>query len=46
MRNGHVQLFGFVDRESDADIAFIQANGTPGVLSVTNDLEFPTRPPE
>ncbi|HEX7157714.1 MAG TPA: BON domain-containing protein [Edaphobacter sp.] len=44
VRNGHVQLFGFVDRESDANIAFIQANGTPGVFSVTNNLDFPTRP--
>lgn len=42
VRNGHVQLFGFVDRESDANIAFIQANGTPGVFSVTNNLDFPT----
>lgn len=44
VRNGHVQLFGFVDRESDANIAFIMANGTPGVFSVTNNLDFPTRP--
>ena len=44
VRNGHVQLFGFVDRESDANIANIQANGTFGVFSVTNNLDFPTRP--
>jgi len=46
VKNGHVQLFGFVDREADADIAFIRANGTPGVFSVTNNLDFPTRPQE
>ena len=46
VRNGNVQLFGFVDRESDANIAFIQANGTPGVFSVVNNLDFPTRNPQ
>jgi len=46
VRNGNVQLFGFVDRESDANIAFIQANGTPGVFSVVNNLDFPNRSPE
>lgn len=46
VKNGNVQLFGFVDRESDANIAFIQANGTPGVFSVTNNLDFPTKPQE
>lgn len=44
VRNGHVQLFGFVDRESDANMAFIRANGTSGVFSVTNNLDFPTSP--
>lgn len=46
VRNGNVQLFGFVDQESDADIAFVQANGTPGVFSVTNNLDFPTKSQE
>jgi hyperosmotically inducible protein len=41
VKNGDVQLFGFVDRQSDADIAFIKANGTPGAFSVTNNLDFP-----
>jgi len=44
VRNGHVQLFGFVDRENDANLAFIRANGTPGVFSVTNNLDFPITP--
>ena len=39
VKNGNVQLFGFVDRESDADIALMQANRTPGVFSVTNNLQ-------
>jgi osmotically-inducible protein OsmY len=44
VKGGHVQLFGFVSRESDANIAFIMANGTPGAFSVTNNIDFPTRP--
>ena len=44
VKGGNVQLFGFVDRESDANIASIQANGTFGVFSVTNNLDFPTQP--
>lgn len=44
VKNGNVQLFGFVDRESDADIALMQANRTPGVFSVTSNLDFPTKP--
>lgn len=46
VRNGNVQLYGFVDRESDGNLAFIQANGTPGVFSVTNNIDFPTKPQE
>ena len=36
--NGHVILTGVVDSESDSDVAAIQANSTPGVFSVENDL--------
>jgi hyperosmotically inducible periplasmic protein len=43
VKNGHVQLFGVVNNESDADLANIQANGTPGVFSVENNLEFPNK---
>ncbi len=47
VKNGNVILTGYVDRQSDADIAYMQANGTPGVFSVENDLEFPgAKPPE
>ena len=46
VKNGNVILTGYVDRQSDADIAYMQANGTPGVFSVENDLEFPgAKPP-
>jgi len=38
VNNGHVTLFGVVLNKSDASIAYIQANGTPGVFSVDNDL--------
>jgi len=44
VKNGHVILAGFVNNQTDADIANIQANGTPGVFSVTNELEFPNMP--
>lgn len=36
--NGHVTLKGVVDNEGDKNLAFIRANGVPGVFSVTNDL--------
>jgi len=38
VNNGHVTLFGVVLNQSDASIAYIQANGTPGVFSVDNDI--------
>jgi hyperosmotically inducible protein len=37
--NGHVTLTGVVDNESDAAVASIQANSTPGAFSVDNDLQ-------
>jgi hyperosmotically inducible periplasmic protein len=39
--SGHVILTGSVNSEADANIAQIQANSTPGVFSVENDLMFP-----
>jgi hyperosmotically inducible periplasmic protein len=39
--SGHVILTGSVNSEADANIAQIQANSTPGVFSVENDLTFP-----
>ena len=38
--NGNVILTGVVDNKSDADVAEIQANSTPGVFSVENDLQI------
>lgn len=36
---GHVTLYGTVDNQADKNAAGIQANGVPGVFSVTNDLQ-------
>ncbi|RXH54025.1 hypothetical protein GRAN_4994 [Granulicella sibirica] len=41
VNNGHVTLTGVVDQESDANIASMQANSTPGAFSVDNELMFP-----
>ncbi|HXS75273.1 MAG TPA: BON domain-containing protein [Terracidiphilus sp.] len=40
VNNGNVILSGVVDSKADADIAAIQANSTPGVFSVDNDLQI------
>jgi hyperosmotically inducible protein len=36
--NGHVTLTGVVANQADKNVAYIRANGVPGVFSVTNDL--------
>jgi len=41
--NGHVTLVGVVANEMDKNLAGIQANGVPGVFSVTNDLQVEHR---
>jgi hyperosmotically inducible protein len=38
VNNGHVTLEGVVSREMDKTVAGMQANGVPGVFSVTNNL--------
>jgi hyperosmotically inducible protein len=38
VKNGRVTLEGVVDSEGDKNLAFIKANGVPGVFSVTNNL--------
>ena len=38
VENGHVTLKGVVANEGDKNIAYIRANGVPGVFSVTNNL--------
>ena len=38
VKNGNVTLVGVVANEMDRNIAFLKANGVPGVFSVTNAL--------
>ena len=38
VNNGHVTLRGVVDNQGDKNLAYIRANGIPGVFSVTNEL--------
>ncbi len=40
VKNGHVTLAGVVNSDADRNLAFIRANGVPGVFSVTNDLRI------
>jgi hyperosmotically inducible periplasmic protein len=44
VKNGNVILYGVVNNETDAAIAYVQANSTPGVFSIDNDLEVPGAP--
>jgi osmotically-inducible protein OsmY len=44
VQNGHVELYGMVDRQADKDIAFMRANGVPGVFEVKNYLEIAPPP--
>jgi osmotically-inducible protein OsmY len=44
VQNGHVELYGIVDTKADSDIAFLRANGVPGVFSVTNFLAVANAP--
>jgi osmotically-inducible protein OsmY len=50
VNNGKVTLYGVVLNKSDADIAYIQTNATPGVFGVQNDLVVegaaPGKPPK
>jgi hyperosmotically inducible protein len=38
VKGGHVSLEGVVSNKSDSNLAYIAANGVPGVFSVTNNL--------
>ena len=40
VENGHVTLTGVVDNPGDRNLAYIRANGVPGVFSVTNNLRI------
>jgi osmotically-inducible protein OsmY len=39
VQNGHVELYGMVDSQSDKDTAYIRANAVPGVFEVKNYLQ-------
>ena len=39
VKNGNVALEGVVANEGDKNVAYLQANGVPGVFSVTNHLQ-------
>jgi osmotically-inducible protein OsmY len=39
VQNGHVELYGVVDNQTDKNVANIQANSVPGVFSVKNYLQ-------
>jgi len=40
VKNGNVRLEGVVANEMDRNVAFIRANGVPGVFHVDNDLKI------
>ena len=44
VENGHVTLTGVVNNETDSNIAYIQANSTPGTFTVDNDLRIAGKP--
>lgn len=46
VQNGHVELYGVVDSQSDKDTAGIRANSVPGVFSVENHLQVAGQPTE
>ncbi len=39
VQNGNVTLYGVVNSKADRDLAFMRANGVPGVFKVTNELQ-------
>ena len=43
VKNGNVTLEGVVDNEADKNVAGIRAKGVPGIFSVTNNLQVPTK---
>ena len=46
VQNGHVELYGTVDTQTDKEIAFMRANGVPGVFAVKNYLQVANQPAE
>ena len=39
VKNGHVNLEGVVDNDTDKNLAGVRANTVPGIFSVTNNLQ-------
>ncbi len=39
VKNGNVTLMGFVSTDMDKQLAFLRANGVPGVFAVNNQLQ-------
>jgi osmotically-inducible protein OsmY len=46
VQNGNVELYGVVDSEADKNVAYMRANGVPGVFSVKNYLQVAGQPTE
>jgi hyperosmotically inducible periplasmic protein len=46
VQNGNVELYGVVDSQTDKEVAFMRANGVPGVFSVKNYLQVANQPAE
>jgi osmotically-inducible protein OsmY len=46
VQNGRVELYGTVDSQADKEVAFLRANGVPGVFSVKNYLQVAGQPTE
>jgi len=44
VQNGHVELYGMVDRQADKDIAFMRATAFPASLKLKNYLEIAPPP--
>jgi hyperosmotically inducible periplasmic protein len=42
VKNGHVNLEGVVDNETDKNLAGMRANGVPGIFAVDNNLQIAT----
>ncbi len=39
VKNGNITLAGVVQNQTDRNLAYVRANGVPGVFAVTNDLQ-------
>jgi len=46
VQNGNVELYGLVDTQADKEIAYMRANGVPGIFSVKNYLQVANQPAE